>query len=71
MIFIIEFKKYMINAYIFSIVVIKFSYLKEIYLVILFKIEKILKKSFYCIILSLSLIINLKIKDSKMLLFDI
>ena len=54
----------MINIYIFSIVINKFCYKKKSYPVILFKVYKNLKISFYYAILFFCLIIYLKIKSN-------
>ena len=70
MISIIEFKKYIASINIFSIIINKFCYEKKLCLVILFKINKNLKKDFYYIILFFNLIIYLQIKDDKKFLFD-
>ena len=63
-IFAIELEKYIANASIFGIIIDKLSYLKELSLVILFKIDKNLKISFYYAILFLDLAVYLKIEDS-------
>ena len=55
----IEFKKYVAGDNIFYIIIDKFCYKKKLYLIILFKIDKNLKISFYYIILSLSFYIYL------------
>ena len=69
-IYTVKFKRYMIISNIFDIIISKFSYHKKICPVILLKVNKSLKISFYYIILFLSLAIYLKIKTSKNLLFD-
>lgn len=66
----IIFKKRMINSYIFSIIIHKFSYKKEICRVILFKINKNSELNLYCTVLLCNLTICLKIKSNKMFLFD-
>ena len=63
--FIIKLKKYIVNVYIFSIIISKIKYLKEISLIILYKINKNLKISFYYTILPFYLLICLRIKSAK------
>ena len=55
----IELKKRVIGTSIFGIIIDKFRYKKELYLVILFEIDKSLKVSFYYIILLFDLIVYL------------
>ena len=55
MIFAIELKRYMINANIFGIIIGKLDYKKKPYLIILFKVNKDSKISFYYTILFLGL----------------
>ena len=63
-IFVIKLKKYIVNIGIFGIIVSKLYYKKKLYLIILFKVDKDLKISFYYTILLFSLIIYLKIKNN-------
>ena len=55
----IKLKKYMVDASIFGIIVDKFCHKKKLYPIILFKIDKNLKRSFHCTILSFDLTIYL------------
>ena len=64
MIFILELKKYVASASIFNIIISKFYYKKKLYLIILFKIDKSLKISFYYTILSFDLAIYFKIEGN-------
>ena len=61
----------MVNTNIFGIIINKFYYKKKLYLIILFKVNKYLKISFYYTILSLDLAIYLWLKDDKRFLFNI
>ena len=54
----------MTSASIFGIIIDKLYYQKMLYLIILFKVDKNLKISFYHIILSHSKAIYLKIEDN-------
>lgn len=62
MIFVFQFKKRIASTYIFGIIVYKSSHLQDFNLVVLFKINKNSKISFYSTILFNSLIISLKMK---------
>ena len=57
MIFAIKFKKYMANASVLGIIISKLSYWQKLYLIILLKIDKNSKLSFYCTILLLDLVV--------------
>ena len=63
-IFTIKLKKYVIYTDIFGIIVNKLYYRKNLYLIILFKVDKNLKKTFYCAFLLLSLAIRLRTEDN-------
>ena len=69
-IFIVEFKRHVVNASILSIIIGKFRYKKKPYSVILFKIDKVLKINFYHTILFFDLTIYLWIKDIKKTLLN-
>lgn len=60
----------MANISIFSIFIYKPSYWQKLGLIVLLKIDKNLKISFYSNFIPFCLAINLDMKDSKMLLFD-
>ena len=60
----------MTSVYIFDISISRFSYLKKLFLVILLKMNKNSKVAFYCNIFSFGLIIYLRIKSDKKLLFN-
>ena len=70
MIFAIELEKYIVNIGIFGIIVGKFYYKKKPCLIILLKVNKGLKISFYHTILSFDLTIRLWIKSNKKSLFN-
>ena len=59
MISIVELEKHMIGASIHSIIINKLYHKKKSYPIILFKVDKGSKVSFYCIILPLSLAVRL------------
>ena len=67
----IKLKKYRLSFYIFNIIINKFYYKKNPYLIILFKINKNLKLSLYCAILYFNFIVYLKIKDSRKFILNI
>ena len=56
---IVKLKKYIANISIFDIIISKYYYKKKLYLIILFKINKNTKISFYCTILFLNLAVYL------------
>lgn len=60
----------MVNAHIFGIVVSKFSYWEEPNPIVLLVIDKNSEVSLYCIVLSLGLVINLRMEDSRKSLLD-
>ena len=70
MIFAIEFKKYVANTSIFSIIIAKLYYKKKSYSIILFKVNKNLKIGLYYTFLFLNLIIYLQIKGDKEFLLN-
>lgn len=59
----VELKKYVTDACILGIIVGKLSYWKELYSVILFKVDKKLKISFYYAVLPLSLFVGLRMEE--------
>ena len=61
----------MASTSIFDIIIDKFYYKKKLYLVVLFKIDKDLKISFYCIILFFSLTVHLWIKSDRKSLLNV
>lgn len=61
----IEFKRYVVNTQILNIVVGKFSYQKELNLIILSIIDKRSEISLHCIMLLFCLAISLKVKNSR------
>ena len=65
MIFAIYFEKCIADIDIYGIIIGKLCYKKKLCLIILLKVDKNLKVSFYCTILSLSLTICLWVKSSK------
>ena len=71
MIFIIELKKYVASTGIFGIIIGKFCYKKKLYLIILLKVDKNLKISFYYTILPFNLVVYLRIKSGKKSLLNI
>lgn len=70
MITIIKVKKYIANACIFSIIIGKFCHWQKLRPVILFLIDKNLKKNFYGTILLFNLAVNLCIENNRKPLFD-
>lgn len=61
----IKLKKHMVDTCIFSIVLDKFSYLKESSLIILLIIVKSSKVGFYYTVLPFNIAINIKIKGNE------
>lgn len=70
MIVIVEFKKYIANAFILNFIIGKFSYLKKLSSIILFIINKNPEIGLYYIILFLNLAISLRVKIGREPLFD-
>ena len=60
----------MIDAYIFDVIIGKLSYWKGSSLIILHVVDKSPEIGLYCIVLPLSLAVNLRIKGGKKLLLD-
>ena len=65
MISVIELKRCLANADILSVVVCKLRYRKKLCPIILLEVDKSSKIGFYCIILPLSLAVDLWMEDSK------
>lgn len=61
----------MTSICILGIIICKFGYQKEFYLVILFETNKILKISFYYVFLPFGFTINLQIKSYKKTMLNI
>ena len=66
----IEHKKYVASAGIFGIIISELYYKKKPCLIILLKVNKCSKITFYHIILLLSLAVCLQVKDSEESLFN-
>lgn len=70
MIAIVELKKHIAIACIFSIIVSKFNHKKELNLIILLVVNKVPEVGFYYMILSLIFAVNLRIKGGKEFLLN-
>lgn len=66
----IQFIRYIINFYIFIIIIHKFGHSQKFNLIILFKIDKNYNISFYLPIFLLYLAISLRIKDGKKVMLN-
>ena len=64
MIYVVELKRYKAGTGIFGIIISKLCYRNKLYLIILFKVNKNSKLSFYYIVLPLNLAICLRIKSN-------
>ena len=70
MISIVKLKRCMVNVSIFDVIINELCHKKKLCLIILFKVDKESKASFYCTILSLTPAICLWIKDDGESLLD-
>lgn len=71
MITIVELKQYMTSTSILCIIICKFCYRQELYLVILLLFDKSSEVSLYCIVLPFGLVIYLRIEGGQQFLLNI